>query len=169
MVLVRADQHDRPLGGGDVRAKPVAIVKAGRDPELENADEEVDRAGHARAREDDRVLVGRADGVANDRSRLLPEAARLKPGPGRLRVGVRVERQDRVAEVVLDEGQRPARGRVIGVRDASNAERTGDRLVVPDHRRADQLDQVVAVGSGIRHRPMVEPAANGPGERRPLP
>ena len=58
VVLVRADQDDRPLIGRDVRPQAVALVEAGRDPQLQDPDEEVDRAGHARAAEDHRMVVG---------------------------------------------------------------------------------------------------------------
>ncbi len=54
------------------------------------------------------MLVGATDAVADDTSRLLAEPRRLQPGARRLRVGVRVERQYRVAQVVLDERERAA-------------------------------------------------------------
>ena len=43
VVLVGADEDDRSLVGRDVRAQRVAVVEVGRDPELEDVDELVDR------------------------------------------------------------------------------------------------------------------------------
>ena len=151
VVLVRPDEHERTLVERDVRAQRVSVVEVVGDAQVEDVDELVDRGGHPRPAEDDGVLVGATDGVADDAPRLLAEAAGLEPGPGRLRVRVRVERQHRVAQVVLDEGQRAAGCRVVRVRHAPDAERPGDRLVVADDRRADELDEIGRVRSP-RHR-----------------
>ena len=64
VVLVGPDQDDRSLVGRDVGAQAVALVEAGRDAQLEDADEQVDRAGHPGAGEDHGVVVG----VATDRA-----------------------------------------------------------------------------------------------------
>jgi hypothetical protein len=78
VVLVWPDEDDRPLIGRDVRPEAEALVQAGRDAQLEHADEEVDRAGHPGAGEDHRVVVLRgADRVADDRPGVLAEARRL--------------------------------------------------------------------------------------------
>ena len=72
----------------------------------EHADEEVDRAGHPGAGEDHRVVVlVAAHRVADDRPGVLAEARRLEPRPGQFGAGVRVQRQDRLADPVLDERQ----------------------------------------------------------------
>ena len=96
-----------------------------------------------------------ADRVADDRPGVLAEARRLEAGPGRLGVGVRVQRQDRVADVVLDERQGAAARRVVGVGHAAQPERPGDGLVVADDRRADPLDQGVGVRAGLARAAIV--------------
>ena len=91
------------------------------------------------------------DRVPDDPPRLGPEARRLEARARRLGVRVGVERQDRVAQVVLDERQAAAGGGVVGVGDAADAERARHRLVVADDRGADQLDEAGRVRSpGVR-------------------
>ena len=142
---------------GMCERRRVAVVEVVGDAQVEDVDELVDRRGHARSAEDHRVIGRAADGVADDPPRLLAEAAGLEPRPRRLRVRVRVERQDRVAQVVLDERQRAAGGRVVRVGHPPDAERAGHRLVVADDRVADEVDQ----GVGVRHRGIVVACAAG--------
>ena len=104
VVLVRADEHDRALVRRDPRAQVPAVVEVGGDAQVEHVHQAVDRGGGPGAAEDHRVALGiAADAVEHEAPRLLAEARRLEPGAGRLGVGVRVQRQDRLADVVLDE------------------------------------------------------------------
>ena len=88
----------------------------------------------------------RADGVGDDPPGVLAEAGRLEAGPRRLGVGVAVQREDRLADEVLDERERAPGGRVVGVGHAAQAERPDDGLVVADDARADRVDQRRGVG-----------------------
>ena len=65
VVLVRADEHHRPLAGRDLVAQSVALVELGGQPQPEHIDELVDGTRGAGAREDDHVPVG----VARQRPR----------------------------------------------------------------------------------------------------
>ena len=145
VVLERPDEDHRPLVGRDVPAQVVAIVEVGRQAQVEDVDEAVDRARRARAAEDHRVLGPAADGLADDLARLLAEARRLEARPGRLRVRVRVQRQDRVADEVLDEREAAAGRRVVGIGHAAQAEGRRDEVVAADDRGADRLDQALAL------------------------
>src|SRR5207302_5039073 len=78
--------------------------------------------------------------------RLLSEAGRLEAGAGGLGVCVRVERQHHLADEVLDEGESSAGGCVVGVGDPAGTVGSEDRLVLPDHRRTDPLDEIHEVG-----------------------
>ena len=99
------------------------------------------------ANSDDVVVLGAADRVADDPPGVLAEAGRLEPGPRRLGVGVAVERQDRLADEVLDERERATRRGVVGVGDPAQPERPDDRLVVADDVGPDPLDE----GGGLVH------------------
>ena len=78
VVLVGADEDDRPLLGRDDVAQPVAPIEVGGDAQVEDADELVHRGRRARAAEDDGVLVaGGPDRAADDVARLLAEARGL--------------------------------------------------------------------------------------------
>jgi hypothetical protein len=59
----------------------------------------------ARAGEDHHGVVVAADGVADDRARVLAQPGGLQAGAAGLGVGVGVARQHLVADEVLDEGQ----------------------------------------------------------------
>ena len=147
VVLVRPDEDDRPLRRRDRRAEVVAIVEVGRQADLQAVDEFVDGAGGPGAREQDDVVRGiGAHGVADDPPGVLAEAGRLEAGPRRFRVRVPVERQNRLADEVLDEGQRAAGRGVVGVRHPTEPERPDDRLVVADDPHPDGLDERVGVG-----------------------
>src|SRR5665647_2620280 len=56
-------------------------------------------------------------------------------------MGVGVPRQHLVPDEVLDKGQGPARGGVVGVRHAARPVRPGHHLVVPDDGLADPGQQ----------------------------
>ena len=83
VVLVRANEDDRPFGRGNPCAESVAIVEVGREADLQHVHEPVDRARGARAHEDHRVLVGGADRSPDQLARLRPEAAGLEAGSPR--------------------------------------------------------------------------------------
>ena len=153
MVLVRADEHDRPFGLRDPRSQIEPVVEARRDPELETIDQGVQRAGRARPAEEDDVLVRIGmHGLADDGAGILTEPGGLQSRTARFGVGVGVQRQDGVADDVFDERQGPSRSRVVGVRDPTQPEGGGDRFVLADHRRADRLDQP-GVGHGSHGTP----------------
>ena len=141
VVLVRPDEHHRPLPRRDPVRQPVAVVQVGRDAQVEDADELVDGGGAARPAEQDHGVVVAADGVADDPPRVLAEPGRLQAGARALGVGVGVAGQDLVADEVLDEGQGPARGGVVGVDDPPRAVRPVHHLPVTDDRCPDPLDQ----------------------------
>ena len=109
VVLVRTDEHHRPLGLRDPLEEPVAGGEVRRQPQVENVDQLEDRRGGAGAAEDHHVVVGAAHGPVDDPAGVLAEAGRLQAGARGLGVGVGVQGQDLVADEVLDEGQRPAR------------------------------------------------------------
>ena len=157
VVLVGADEHDRTLVGRD-RARGGRTGRRGRpgarisrqSRSLSIAPVEPEPA----KRTTWSSLVA-ADRVADDRAgRPRGTGSSGDPVPGRLGVGVAVERQDRLADEVLDERQRSARGRVVGVRDAAQAERSDDRLVVADDGGADRLDEARR-GARLVHGGMV--------------
>ena len=50
VVLERPDEHHRPLVGRDRAAEVVAVVEVGREAQVEDADQLVDRAGRSRSR-----------------------------------------------------------------------------------------------------------------------
>ena len=100
-------------------------------------------------------LVGAADGVADHPAGLLAEARCLEAGARRFGVRVRVQRQDGVADVVLDERQGAAGRRVVGVRDAADTPygpATASSSPMTDARV--KLDKVVLVqrDAHVAHR-----------------
>ncbi len=153
VVLERPDEHDRSLVRRDPRPEVPAVVEVGRDAQLEYVDQSVDRARRSRATEDHGMSRGvTTDPVEHEPARLLAEARGLEARPRRLGVGVRVQRQDGVADVVLDERQASPGRRVVRVRDPADPVRSCDGLVVADHGRPDQVDQRVGARLG-RSRP----------------
>src|SRR5450756_3171116 len=79
--------QSRSSAASDVYKRQVEVR---READLEDVDQPVDRAGGARAHEDDHVLVGGPDGPPDQLARLRPEAGRLEAGPAGLRVRVRI-------------------------------------------------------------------------------
>ena len=67
--------------------------------------------------------------LGHDLARLLAKAGRLQPGAGRLGVRVGVPGENLVIDEALDELQRAAGCRVVGVRDPAHPERPGHGLV----------------------------------------
>ena len=87
VVLVGADEHDRPLVRGDRAPRAVARVEIGRDAQVQDVDQLVDRAGRAGAAEDHRVVVAAADALADDLARVLAEPRGLAARCPRSRCG----------------------------------------------------------------------------------
>ena len=73
----------------------------------------------------------------DDPAGVLAQRRGLPARRRRLRVRVPVQRQDAVADEVLDERQRAAGGRVVRVHEAARPERPVEHRVVADHRAAD--------------------------------
>ena len=155
-LRLEAGDVDAPVGvlgdGHDVGARLaprqlVGVVLVGADEddgagvEVEQADELVDRARRARAAEDDDVVLAAVDRPVDGAAGVLPQRRGLAPGRRRLRVRVGVQRQDAVADEVLDERQRAAGGGGVRVHEAARAERPVEHRAVADHRVADPLDQ----------------------------
>ena len=145
VVLVGADEDDRPLGA--------------RPGEVEEADQLVDGARRARAAEHDDVLGGAVHRRVDDPACLLAQRRGLPPRRRGLRVRVRVQRQDAVADEVLDERQRAPGRRVVRVHQAARPERPVEHLVVADHRAADAVDQRLASARPGRVRMATDPSA----------
>jgi len=141
MVLVRADEHYRPLLGRDLVQQPVLPGRAVGQPQFQDADEFVDRGGGAGATEDDHVLVGAADGVVDDTPRVFAQQAGGQAGAGGFRVGVGVPGQHMVPDGVLDEVQRPTGSGVVGVGDPARPVRAVEDLAFADDPCPDPLDQ----------------------------
>jgi hypothetical protein len=141
VVLVRADEHHRPRLGRDVAAQVMGVLKPAGDAQAEDADELVDRPGAARSGEDDDGVLVAADGVADDRARVLAQPGGLQASAGRLGVGVGVSGEDLVADEVLDEREGTAGGGVVGIGDPARAVGAGKDLVVTDDALADGAQQ----------------------------
>jgi hypothetical protein len=141
VMLIRADEHHRPLRFRDARRQLVPFVQPGRDTQLQDADQLADRRGRPRPAEDDQVILGPAHRVMDHPPRVLPQAARLQPGPRALGVRVRVPRQHRVADEILDEIQRPPGGRVVGIGHTPRPERPIHQLTLTDDAPPDPLQQ----------------------------
>ena len=166
VVLVGTHEHHGTRFDRDVVGEAVALVQVVGDPEVEDADQLVDGGRGARAGEHDRVLVGLpSHRLEHDGPRLLAEARGLEARPGTLGVGVGVQGQDRVADPVLDEGEGPSGGGVVRVGDAPRAPGADDRLVAPDHRGPDVLDESVT----RRGREALEDRGGGAAVRHTVP
>ncbi len=105
VMLVRADEDHRPLGVRDAPGQLVPLVQPGRDAQFQDADELVHRGGDAGSAEDDEIVIGAADGVADDLPGLLAQPGSLQPGARAFGVRVGVPGEHRVPDEVLDEIQ----------------------------------------------------------------
>jgi hypothetical protein len=146
VVLERADEHDRPLVERDLTRQAVANVEIARDPQVEDVDQLVDRAGRSRAGEDHQIVGAAADRAVDDRPGVLAERGGLPAGARALGVRVGVERHHLVAQEVLDELERAPRRGVIRIRHAPAAVRPVEHVISADDRAADGLDQACAGG-----------------------
>mmetsp|Transcript_43872 Transcript_43872/g.141459 ORF Transcript_43872/g.141459 Transcript_43872/m.141459 type:complete len:243 (+) Transcript_43872:1069-1797(+) len=140
VVLVRPDQHEGPLAH---RAGRRSLARLGRRrDEAEERDEPVGAGRRARAREEEAIRVRLAAIVAaqvrlDHSARLRDKVGGLPARLGRRRVRIAVRRQDRLAHELLDEGERAARGGVVGVDERSRAKgrlraEVGAQLAVAD-------------------------------------
>ena len=151
MVLVRADEHHRTTAGRDVGREAVEFVELGGDADSEDRDHPVDRPRGTGAGEDDGVLaVGGAHAGPDDVAGVFAKPGGLQPCPRGLRVGVRIQGEHSLPDVVLDEVERPPGCGVVGIGDPAQPEWRHHRRVGADHRLADPFDQ------GFRHRRRVQ-------------
>ncbi len=141
VVLVGADEDDRPGLRRDVPAEVMGVLEGAGDAQAEDPDELVDGTRAPRAGEDDDGVLVAADGVADDRPGILAQPGGLQAGAGGLGVRVGVAGQDLVADEVLDERQRPAGGGVVGVGHPARAVRPREHLVVADDALPDGAQQ----------------------------
>ncbi len=141
VVLVGAEEHHRSLRRRDVRGQVVLVVEHRRDPQAEDADQLGDRARAAGPGEQHHRVVVAPDGLADDLAGLLAQSGGLQTGPAGLGVGVGIARQHLVADEVLEEGERPAGGGVVGVGDPALPVRRGHHVVLADHGLAHERDQ----------------------------
>lgn len=164
VVLERSDEDHRALVRGDVVGQAVAAVEVGGEAQVQGGDQPVDRAGRPRPAEQHDVLLTRADRLTDDLASVLAKAGRLQAGARALGVGVAVERQHGGADEVLDEVQRAARRRVVGVGDAPRTVGAVEHLALTDHPAPHALDQPLAA----RHHGK-ERATAAPGIHRTAP
>ena len=141
VMLERPNEYDGPFCCGDRVAQVITVVQLRGDTKAEDPDELVDRARAARASEDHHRLVIATHCIADDPARVLAQAGGLQAGAAGLGVGVGVARQDLVADEVLDEAQRPAGRRVVGVGDAPWPVGSRHDLVIADDGRPDTAQQ----------------------------
>ena len=94
-------------------------------------------------------------------ARLLAQRRGLPPRRRCLGVRVPVQRQDAVADEVLDERQRATGRRVVRVHQAARPERPVEHRVVADHRAADAVDQRLAVPLATGSCPHGDRSAGG--------
>ena len=107
------------------------------------------RAGGAAAGEDHGGVVVAVHRVVDDPAGVLAQPGGLQAGAAALGVGVGVARQHLVADEVLEERQRSAARRVVGVRHPPRAERAAHQLVVADHRLADAASAAPAPAGAV--------------------
>ena len=141
VMLVRPYKDNGSLRLRNSRGELETFVQPGRDAQLQNPDQLVHRCRRPGPAEDDQVVIGAADGIPDDPAGVLAQPRRLQPGSRALGMGVRIARQDRVADEVLDEVQCPPRRGVVRVGDAAQAERTVDQLALADDAPPDPLEQ----------------------------
>ena len=138
VVLVRPDEDDRPVGGGEVGRE--------RQVQAEDLDELADRPGAPAPGEEHhvRVAVPRAlrhlgpHRLRHELPGLVPEARRLEPRDRGRGVRVAVEGQHFSLDVVLDHAQGPAARRPVGVEDPPRAKGTGEDRVPAHDGGADE-------------------------------
>ena len=118
----------------------MTVLHGGGDPQPEDADQLVDRTGAAGPGEDDDRLVVAADRAVDDRAGVLAQPCRLQARATGLGVGVGISRQHLAADEVLDEGQRAAGRRVVGVGHPTGTVGPRHNLVLADDRLADPAD-----------------------------
>jgi hypothetical protein len=107
-MLIWPDEHNRPLVPGDLARQPEPLVKPGRDPQLQDADQLVHRRRRPRAAENNYVVIRAADRLVDHLPGVLAQSPRLQPGCRAFGMRVGVPGQHRIPDEVLDEVQGPA-------------------------------------------------------------
>jgi len=143
MVLVRSDEHHREFPGRDAIGQAVLLIQSRRYPDAEHSHEMVNGPGGSRSAKQHGMLFCGADTPGNDLAGFFPEPGRLQAGARRFRMGVGVQRQHCIAEVILYERQRAPRSRVVGVGDPARSEWPVDDLVFTDYGCSNEIDQSV--------------------------
>ncbi len=144
VVLEGTHEHHRALR---VRHRTGTRGTAGTQPE--QSDELVDRGRRTRPAEQHNVVVPCSHRAMDDLPGLFPCLGGESPGDGGLRVGVAVRGQHPEPDQVLDEVKRSARRGVIGIGEATRAERAVDQVAVADQPVPDP-DQQGGVGAPRR-------------------
>ena len=141
MMLIGPDEHDGTLRFRDPRGEAETFIQPGRDAQFQNADQLVHRCRRPGPAEDDQVIVCAADRLPDDPAGVLTQPRRLQSRRRALGMGIRIARQNRIVDEVLDEVQCPSRRGVVRIRDAAGAERPVDQLALPDDAPPDPLEQ----------------------------
>ena len=145
VVLVRSDEDDWALGWGDMGAQIISRVEVGREAQVHDLDELVDRASRTGAtKEDDVFFEVASSGVGDDVACFFSKASRLQARPARLGVRVGVEGQDLITDILLDEVQCAPGGGVVGISQASWAVRPFDGALFSEDRLPDASDECLA-------------------------
>ncbi len=154
-----------------------ALVELVREPDSEDVDEPVDRAGRARSDGNDDVVPRRPD-VRPD----LPEGPFVAlgheaPGEAAFRVRVRHEGEDAFVQLLLDLAVEAAGGDEVEVAEGHLAEGTGDRGSGADHATAQSREERGlfgrrgrddgTAGRGGRRVDEAGRPGSGAGQRRP--
>ena len=141
MVLIRANEHDRAPARPEVRGQPGASGPPGRVPQSKNCGQLVHRRRGARSAEDDQVVAGAADRVADELPGVRAQPRGLQAGTRAFGVCVGVAGKHLLADEVLDEPQRPPRRGVVGADQPPRAIGPGQHLIVADDAPPDPFDQ----------------------------
>ena len=171
MVLIRANEHGRAPARREARGQPGASGPRGRVLQPENCGQLGHRRRAARSAEDDLVVAGPADRVADELPGVRAQLRGLQAGARTFGVRAGVAGKHLLADEVLDEPQRPPRRGVVGVDQPARAIGTGQHLIVADDAPPDPFDQRRGRRS-VGGRPSVSgrPSLGGQAQpRRPAP
>ena len=142
VVLERADEDDRPLVGRDV----VGEVRAGPRAPRGSAGRGCRSAWRSRRCCPSPAKItaqssSAPHGLVHQPPRVLAQPRGLQAGAARLGVGVGVAGEHLAPDEVLEEADRAAGRRVVGVRHPTRPERARHHVVVADHRLPDPAQQ----------------------------
>ena len=147
-MLKRADENHRAFRQRDVLGKAVAVIEIRWNAKVHDSQQLVDCPGGARSAEDHTRLVVATNRVVNDSSGIFTQTGSLQPSARRLGMGVGVTGEYFFADVILNEGERPARGGVIGISDPVRPIRPVHHLVITNNRFTNPVQQRSAIGQG---------------------